>query len=415
MKDWLEALKSDATPCIDECITVLGDKVEWLHQFKYTEQDSEWHAEGDVHIHTGMVLEELYALLKNEAEHVVGERRQALILGALLHDIAKPCSTKPMEIKGRIRIASPHHETLGRSYLAPILAAMPLSFGVIWQILGMVGEHHMPKLLVVKNQTKGPYLALSRRANCELLYWLEIADMRGRICPDRHIQLQYLDEFKMFAQEYGVWNSAYFPNELIPLISDESKQARRFILMSAITDMQASAISMPEEAIARCYPHKNRYSHLVVLCGPSGSGKSSYAARHYKDYACISLDEIREEINGNRSSQKNPGEVLHLAKDRLKAYLRAKQNVIWDATNLRSDFRKILCDFGFDYHALVTLIVFLHSHKSLKAANSKRTHAVPEIVLSKQLQNFQFPLVDEAHEYIVVDSSRNEALRLPQT
>lgn len=402
MKNWLDSLEQSAEPTMDECIAELGRHIDWLTKLKDVPQDPQWHGEGDVHIHTDMVLAELYQLLRSDASHITGWQRQALILGALLHDVGKLRRTKEMEIKGVMRIACPQHESVGRDYLAFKLMGLPLPFKVSWTVLGLVGEHHMPKLLVVKNQDKGRYLALSRRANLELLYWLEVADMRGRICPDLATQLQHLDEFRLFAEEYGVWQQAYFPTGLEILIAGESEQVQRYIIGRAIDDMQNANITMAEEALSRCYQHKAHHSHLVVLCGPSGSGKSTYVKQHYKDYECVSLDEIRDELNGNRASQKNPGQVLHQAKDQLKVLLRTKQNLVWDATSLRRDFRKIVCDFGRDYHGLVTLVVFLQSEKDLFAGNAKRTTAVTDDVLLSQLDRYQFPTVDEAHEYVVV-------------
>jgi len=402
MKVWLDSLQHDATPCIDECVNVLGQKIEWLRELKNVPQDPEWHAEGDVYIHTGMVLDELYGLLESDALHINGWQRQALILGALLHDVGKTQRTKEMEIKGVIRIACPQHEAVGRSYLAFKLMELELSFQVVWTVLGLVGEHHMPKLLVVKNKEQGEYFALSRRANLELLYWLEVADMRGRICPDLPSQLQHLEEFKMFAEEYGVWNKDYYPNELGHLLATESDKAKKYIAAHAIEGLQQGFITMAEEALGKCYEHKEQHSHLVVLCGPSGIGKSSFVAKHYADFNLVSLDEIREEINGCRTNQKNRGQVIHRAKELLKENLRSKKDVVWDATNLRSDFRKIVCDLGRDYHALVTLVVFLAPEKEIYSGNSNRQYSVPADVLLKQLESYQFPLVDEAHHYMVV-------------
>ena len=61
-REWLASLAIDSEPSIDECISFLGDVIDWLHLLESTEQDSEWHAEGNVKIHTSMVLDELYKL-----------------------------------------------------------------------------------------------------------------------------------------------------------------------------------------------------------------------------------------------------------------------------------------------------------------------------------------------------------------
>ena len=402
MKAWLDSLLTNATPSIDECVSILGGSIGWLNQLKQIPQDPEWHGEGDVHIHTGMVLDELYLLLQGEAAHIEGWQRQALILGALLHDVGKTQRTKEMEIKGVMRVASPQHEAVGRSYLAFKMMALELPFKVVWTVLGLVGEHHMPKLLVVKNKNKPGYLALSRRANTMLLYWLEVADMKGRICPDVNQQLLYLEEFKMFSEEYGVWNNGFYPHDLSPLIANETTKAQQYITAHAIHSLQIGTISMAEEALGKFYEHKNEHSNLIVMCGPSGIGKSSFIAEHYADFTLVSLDEIRAEINGCRTIQNNLGQVIHLAKDRLKACLRAHKNVVWDATNVRSDFRKNVCDLGRDYHALVTMVVFLASEKEVMSGNNNRAYPVPLDVLMSQLESYQFPLTDEAHQYKVV-------------
>ena len=86
MRHWLQQLQIDATPSIDECVTMLGAEIVWLNDLKNTLQDPTWHAEGNVHIHTRMVLNALYALLRTEATHIQGEQRQALILAALLRN-----------------------------------------------------------------------------------------------------------------------------------------------------------------------------------------------------------------------------------------------------------------------------------------------------------------------------------------
>lgn len=413
LDEWLSSLAHQAKPDIDECIEYLGSQIEWLFNLKSTHQDPEWHAEGNVHIHTNMVLGELYKLLDEEARHIQGDKRQSLILAALLHDVGKTVRTKEIEINGVIRISCPQHESIGRSYLAFKLMGLNLSFDVIWSVLGLVGEHHMPKLLVVKNQADGEYLSLSRRANIELLYWLEVADMQGRTCRDLTSQLEYLEEFKMFAEEYGVWDCPHdLRGEFLSLFKDESKQEKNYIYSHALYEIEKNLISLPVEAIARSFEHKSNYSNLIVLCGPSGSGKSTWIERSCEDFTLISLDEIREEVNGNRTSQKNRGQILQLAKERLKACLRAKQNVVWDATNLRSDFRKILCDFGRDYKALVTLVVFLLPEEKLFTSNENRDYSVPKEVLLKQLEGFQFPLVGEAHRMCVVSE---KGLLLHQT
>jgi len=402
--DWLAELAGTATPSIDECIEILGGDIDWLLLLESTEQDPEWHAEGNVRTHTGMVLAELYKLLKTDARHIVGWRRQALVLAGLLHDVAKPVRTKRFTIEGVERVASPKHAEQGRSYLTFKLLALKLPFNVVWCVLNLVGEHHTPKRLVTRHSSKADYFALARQADTELLFWLEVADIKGRICPDPALQLQYLDEFRMFAEEYGVWGVVQdVRSELAPSVVDLPASIQNYVFAHAVSQLESGKISMAVEALGTTYEHRNSHSNLVVLCGPSGSGKTSWHKKHLPGHSLISLDDLRERFNGDRESQKNRGAILQQAKEELRVALRAKNSVIWDATNLRTDFRSIVCQLGREYHALVTLVVFLSSEQQIYANNRKRDRSVAITVLEKQLSSYQFPMLAEAHQYLVVD------------
>ena len=400
---WLSTLAEDATPDLDECIAMLGKSIDWLYRYKETPQDPEWHAEGDVHIHTNMVLDALYKLFLNEAAHLQGWQRQALILGVVLHDIAKSVRTKTVEIRGIERVVAPQHESIGRSYLAFKLMEFDLPFKVIWQVLNLVGEHHMPKLLMVKNSAQADFFRLARQVDTELMYYLEVADMSGRICPDVEQQILYLDEFRLFAEEYCVWGrSLDIRSILAPHLNNLTESAQHYVYAQAMYQLEQGRISMPEEALATTYQHRNHHSHLVMMCGPSGAGKSTWIKANYPDYALISLDELRKEFNGNQGSQKNKGQIIQAAKEQLRVALRNKQGVVWDATNLRQDFRSIIGDLGRAYHALVSLIIFLQDEKQLFQANRQREYDVPNSVLLKQLASYQFPQLNEAHQVEVI-------------
>ncbi len=249
------------------------------------------------------------------------------------------------------------------------------------------------------------YWQLARQVNLELLYFLEVADMRGRSCTDPQQQLLYLDEFKLFAEEYGVWKSDYtaaIKTALTPQIAGLKSSVQAYIYAQAVYQLEQGKITMAEEAIATSYSHREQYAHLVILCGPSGAGKSTFIAEHYADYALVSLDELRQQFNGQRASQKNKGQIIQQAKAELKAALRQKQGVVWDATNVRRDFRAVLSGLGRDYHALVTLVVFLLPEEILMKQNRARQQSVADSVLYKQLERYQFPLPNEVHQYQVV-------------
>jgi predicted kinase len=134
----------------------------------------------------------------------------------------------------------------------------------------------------------------------------------------------------------------------------------------------------------------------------SGSGKSTWLARHYPDYEVISLDDLREEINGKRSSQKQFGQIIQTAKARLKAALREHRGVVWDATNLRMELRAQILDLARDYHALITMAVFMLPLKTIWQQNNEREYCLPNSVLQRQIEQWQLPTLSEAHHYQVI-------------
>ena len=412
LPQWLDSLAGNHTPDFDECVAYLADYFPLLNEFADTEQDNIWHAEGDVAIHTNMVLTELYSLLSSQASHIQGELRQGLVLSALLHDIAKPLTTRRKEILGRERVIATGHEEAGANYLALRLMALPLSHRVISMIMGLVGFHQMPKRLVIKNADFSEYFKLSLNADLELLYWLEVADLKGRICDDFAGQLDLLEQFKMFAQEYRLWQNSH-PQRLalskIQVKDSPSEQA--FIDGYAIKQWSQGDIHSAEEAVTKNYVSCQHYSQFYVMCGLSGSGKTSWIANNLKGFEVISLDQIRAELNGKRECQKNRGQVLQLAKLRLKRALAAKRNVVWDATNIRKDFRSVLCDLGDNYNALVTIVAFQQKLSRIYENNSKRRHAISYEVLEAQQKKLEWPWRSEAHRMLVIGEKGQELLR----
>lgn len=248
----------------------------------------------------------------------------------------------------------------------------------------------------------------------ELLYFFEIADMRGRICEDLDLQLLHMEEFKLFCEEYGVWKEDYtvgVREKLSEGLQGCTEASKSYAFSKTLYHLENAKIFMPEEGLSSTYAHREEYGELVILCGPSGSGKSTFIREHLSEYAVVSLDELREKINGKRANQKHRGEILRQAKEELKVQLRKKAKVVWDATNLRRDFRELLTRLGRDYHAMVTLVVFLVPEETLFQHNRKRKHQIPEDILLKQIDSYQFPENAEGDRYMIVDRSGDTVFR----
>jgi tRNA nucleotidyltransferase (CCA-adding enzyme) len=141
------------------------------------EQEPEWHPEGDVWVHTLMVIDkarELNAEL-DRAQLVT------VMLGAVCHDLGKPATTA--FIDGRIR--SIDHEQAG---VAPTLSLLDRlnvhsldGFDVRGQVVGLVANHLKPGMFrKAPNVGDGAFRRLAQKVDLELLARLARADCLGR-------------------------------------------------------------------------------------------------------------------------------------------------------------------------------------------------------------------------------------------
>lgn len=96
---------------------------------------------------------------------------------------------------------------------------------------------------------------------------------------------------------------------------------------------------------------------LVVLIGVSGSGKSSFARKHFKGTEILSSDECRAVVSddaNNQSATNDAFDVLYyIAGKRLKNGLLT----VVDATNVQKESRKGLIELSKSYHCLPIAIV----------------------------------------------------------
>jgi len=141
------------------------------------EQEPEWHPEGDVWIHTLMVVDCARELNTDLSR----PKLIALMLGALCHDLGKPSTTA--FIDGRIR--SLDHEEAG---VAPTLALLDRlnvhtidGYDVRTQVIGLVAQHLKPGAFhKARNVGDGAFRRLAQKVDLELLARVARADCRGR-------------------------------------------------------------------------------------------------------------------------------------------------------------------------------------------------------------------------------------------
>src|SRR6266700_2713038 len=111
---------------------------------------------------------------------------------------------------------------------------------------------------------------------------------------------------------------------------------------------------------------------VVALVGPSGSGQSSFARKHFREAEILFSDFCRGLVSDDENSQaatNDAFEVLHfIASKRLIA----GKLVVIDATNVQSEARKPIIALARQYHCLPVAIVFDLPEKLCHERNRNR-------------------------------------------
>src|SRR6266487_2027012 len=96
---------------------------------------------------------------------------------------------------------------------------------------------------------------------------------------------------------------------------------------------------------------------LVVMIGASGSGKSSFARKHFKPTAILSSDYCRGLVSDDENNQAATNEAFEVLHFIAAKRLAAGKLVVVDATNVQPESRKPLVELAREYHCLPVAIV----------------------------------------------------------
>lgn len=162
------------------------------------EQEPEWHPEGDVWIHTLMVID--------RAREMNGDLNRphltTVMLGAVCHDFGKPLTTAFVD--GRIR--SLDHEEAGVAPTHVFLDRLNIhtidGYDVRGQVVGIVAQHLKPgAFFKAGNVGDGAFRRLAQKVDLELLARVARADCRGRT---GNFDCSAMDWFVQRARALGV-------------------------------------------------------------------------------------------------------------------------------------------------------------------------------------------------------------------
>lgn len=148
---------------------------------------------------------------------------------------------------------------------------------------------------------------------------------------------------------------------------------------------------------------------LFMLIGLPGSGKSTFARNRVKFYddcnktrlEIVSSDDIREELYGTRSCQKDPARVFEIAHERIINSLEQGWDVIFDATNITRKNRASLLKKIPAYTEKFAQICWAPISTCIER-DLKREFSVKADVIWKMAYKFQMPFYDEGFDHICI-------------
>jgi predicted kinase len=358
---------------------VIEAQFDWIRAMAGVRQEPEYHAEGDVLVHTRMVTEALIA--SDEWRALPEQERHTLFAAALMHDRAKPLCTQ-VEPDGSI--TSRGHARLGEARAREELARavdipLPPPLRVRESIARLVRYHGLPLWFLNGPDPQRAVIEAGQSIPADHVALLAEADVRGRICADQAELLDRVALFREFSRENGCLTAP-----------------RRFASgHSRFVYFRRSEASPDHEA------YDDTRFEVILMSGLPGAGKDTWIQAHLPEWPVVSLDRIRRELDVEPTDDQAP--VIEAATERARAMLRRQQPFIWNATNVTRMIRRRLIDLFASYHARIRIIYVEAPWNAIVSRNRHRERGVPESVLLNLLRKLEVPGLTEAHSVQWID------------
>ena len=137
---------------------------------------------------------------------------------------------------------------------------------------------------------------------------------------------------------------------------------------------------------------------LVILIGASGSGKSTFASKHFKPTEIVSSDACRGIVSDDETSQNATFDAFALVKFITRLRLKNRLLTVIDATNVKEESRKDWTRLADEYKCLMVAIILdipeniCADRNSLKPDRQFGKHVIPLHIsqLQKSIKNLKY-------------------------
>lgn len=150
---------------------------------------------------------------------------------------------------------------------------------------------------------------------------------------------------------------------------------------------------------------------VMMLIGPTLSGKSTYIRNNYPNVEVISRDEIVMEVFGSRDynlafKEVNQKEVDRTLALRLKEASDLKKSVIIDMTNMTVKRRMAtLINFDEDFSRIAVVFPILPEEEYIRrniARNAEENKWIPPAVIKSMIDSYEEPTSEEGYDRVII-------------
>jgi predicted kinase len=168
----------------------------------------------------------------------------------------------------------------------------------------------------------------------------------------------------------ALFGDAIFPGELTAGPNHSGRPLARAGMARSLASM--TIVRIPEQA-------------LVVLVGPAGCGKSSFALRHFRSTEVVSSDRCRELVADDARDQRSSPAAFRVLQVLVAERLRLGRLTVVDATNLHGSARRQLLRHARAWsRPAVAVLLDVTEERCLAQNRARRERRVPDDVVRRQ-------------------------------
>lgn len=345
----------------DKNWSALEQRFDWVQDMNHVPQHRIHHAEGNVAVHTQLVIEGLSSV--EGYNDLTNLEKEILWTAALLHDVEKRSTSVDY---GHGIISAKGHAEKGEFTARTVLYRdIPTPFAIREQVASLVRLHGLPLWFLDSPDSDKNIKAASLRVDTRLLAILSESDAKGRFCEDPKILIETIAKFKQRCKELNCWGKPYEFRD-----NDERFNYFHSQLSLQHTD---TVHTIPDVFILISLPYTNR---------------ENYIKKHFSHLPIIRLKESISSLDRN---------LIEDIESQTSVYFDRKQSFVWNGSNTNLNIRESLINYLALKGYRINIVYIEQSYNDWLTYAKQKNSAFSLDDADKYLSRLQMPQLTEAH------------------